>query len=87
MSVKRYSLQTTRRLWPLIKDFYTRIRQEKEAGKPVCWHLSGTPKELILAAGSIPIFCESFAAQMAAKGGAAMPYLLLAEANGFGRDS
>ncbi|MBI2875824.1 MAG: hypothetical protein HYY20_02965 [Candidatus Tectomicrobia bacterium] len=87
MSTKRYSLQTTRRLWPLIKDFYTRVRQEKAAGKPVCWHLSGAPKELFLAAGTVPIFCESFAAQMAAKGGSVMPYLLSAEAAGFGRDS
>ena len=87
MSEKRYSLKTTRQLWPMIKDFYQKARQAKQEGQLVCWHLSGAPKELLYAMGTVPIFCEGFAGQMAARGGAAMKYLLIAEAGGFGRDS
>jgi hypothetical protein len=87
MSVKRYGLQTTRTLWPLIKEYHIKARRRKEEGRPVCWHLSGIPRELFLAMDIVAIFCEGFTAQMSAKGGAAMPYLLLAEAFGYGRDS
>jgi hypothetical protein len=87
VGVKRYSLTTSKQLWPLIKDFYARARKNKSEGKPICWYMSGAPKELLYAMDITAIFAEGFSGQMAAKGEAIAKYLEIAEVKGFGRDS
>jgi hypothetical protein len=71
----------------MIKNCYQKAWQAKQEGQLVCWHLAGVPSELLRAMGIVPIFSEGFAGQMAAKGGAAMKYLMIAESSGYGRDS
>jgi len=85
--VKRYSLKMSKQLWPFIKDFYAKARQKKREGRPICWYMSGTPKELLYAMDITPIMAEGFSGQMAAKGEAVARYLEIAEVKGFGRDS
>ena len=85
--IKRFSLKTSKQLWPVIKDFYAKARQKKKEGKPICWYMSGVPKELLYAMDITPIMAEGFSGQMAAKGEAVAKYLELAEVEGFGRDS
>lgn len=87
VGVKRFSLKTSKQLWPFIKDFYARARQKKKEGKPICWYMSGVPKELLYAMDITPIMAEGFSGQMAAKGEAVAKYLEIAEVKGFGRDS
>jgi hypothetical protein len=84
---KRYSLETSEQLWPLIKDFYAQARQKKKEGEPICWYMSGVPKELLYAMDIVPIMAEEFSSQMATKVERIARYLEFAEVKGFGRDS
>lgn len=63
----RKGLQTTRQVWPLIKQHYSKAREAKRAGKFVAWIFGLAPAEFFHAQGVIPIFIDIFSGVLASK--------------------
>jgi len=61
------SLETTKDIYPILKEYYRQAQQAKEEGKLVCWAGVGDPRELYWVMDIMPIFPENFSATCGAK--------------------
>lgn len=82
----KYSLQTTKALWPLIKEDYLRVHQAKQEGRPVAWTMAICPKEILLAMDVESVMVEQHSASLAGKG-EVVKFLQVTEAKGYSGDS
>ena len=86
LSSSKKQLRTARLVWPLAKDYYAKARQAKIDKKPVVWTLLMAPFELLHAMDVVPMMTEHFSSLLAIKQ-KIVPYLELAEAMGYTRNS
>lgn len=80
------SLETTKEIYPILKEYYGRAWRAKEEGRLVCWAGVGDPRELYWVMDVIPIFPENFSAACGAKQIAAQA-CEVAENCGFARET
>ncbi|MHB1126119.1 MAG: 2-hydroxyacyl-CoA dehydratase subunit D [Bacillota bacterium] len=85
MSTNKKSLESSRMLSQVIRDYYANSHQAKESGTPIVWVTGLFPTEILYAMDIVPIFPENYAAASAAKGlGAGL--CEKAEGDGFSAD-
>jgi len=80
------SLQITREVYPIVKQFYQNSWEAKKQNKKICWAGVGDPRELFWALDLVPVYPENFSATCGAKQ-ISGPACAVAEAAGYSRDT
>lgn len=79
------SLETTRSLYPILKEEYFNAYKAKQEGKVVAWVTVYFPVEILHAMGVVPVYPENYAALCAAKQ-RTVEFCEAAEREGYSKD-
>lgn len=53
------TINLSKEVWPMVKQYYVRAEEEKRAAKKVIWTVGLGPNELLHAFGLVPIFVQA----------------------------
>ncbi len=81
----RKGLETTKTLYPILKEEYLKAYKAKQEGKVVAWVTVYFPVEILHAMGIVPVFPENYAAMCAAKQ-RSVEFCEAAEMQGYSKD-